>query len=262
MESELDKRLYTMEGILSTGARSLAHIAQCMEEQAEILRKLRPAPAPPEERRVVVVVGWSQLPPGEWEWCPDHREWIDGKWIKPQKGSLVVSESWDRVIIIDRLDTYDAHALTLGTPILPEEAVEGDYFRGPREQDFTDWRIANVYALNVRNQFAWLRPHAPTEPADLPTTPGRNGAGGFLVPDGVGGWMREGTHHATTAGANADPLPLPYQAEAIARGEMAERLRVAEAEVERLRAGIRDALQDDLSAFLGMRLSALLEVTP
>ena len=58
------------------------------------------------------------------------------------------------------------------------------------------------------------------------------------MPDGVGGWMREGTHHTTTAGANADPLPLPYQAEAIARGEMAERLRVAEAEVERLRAGI------------------------
>ena len=174
---------------------------------------LRPAPAPPEERgEARVPVGRSQLSPGEWEWCPDHREWIDGKWIKPQKGSLVVSESWDRFIIIDRLDTYDAHALTLGTPILPEEAVEGDYFRGPREQDFTDWRIANMYALNVRSHFAWLRPHAPTEPADL---------------------------------------PLPYQAEAIARGEMAERLRVAEARVAMLERAARWALGEGDSDFPG-----------
>jgi len=110
------------------------------------------------------------------------------------------------------------------------------------------------------------------------------------------GLAEGGTHHATTAGANADPLPTtedfgPENTERDLRmlveksptkrlhittsdvadmlamvdhhrdahGEMTERLRVAEAEVERLRAGIRDALQDDMSAFLGMRLSALLE---
>jgi hypothetical protein len=82
----------------------------------------------------------------------------------------------------------------MGTPILPENHRVGDWYL---DTAWKQWKAPGPMANAA--SFAWLRPHAPTEPTDL---------------------------------------PLPYQAEAIARGEMAERLRVAEGRVAEMRAGI------------------------
>jgi len=72
---------------------------------------------------------------------------------------------------------------------------------------------------------------------------------------GEGKWPRCPTEPAD--------LPLPHQAEAIARGEMAERLRVAEKEVERLRAGIEQALADMEAGYMPFKtIRALLEAAP